>query len=96
MLAQVVEKFEARLKALQGTNTVIRLDHAFSAFSGDVIGRICWEDEEEFLDDPNFAPEWYVWDRNLWRVTLTIPRYNVIHAIVRSIPLFTGFPLLVQ
>ena len=70
MLAQVVEKFEARLKALQGTNTVIRLDHAFSAFSGDVIGRICWEDEEEFLDDPNFAPEWYA-ENQICGVSLT-------------------------
>lgn len=59
MLAQVVGKLAARLEALKGTNSVIRLDHAFSAFSGDIIGRICWEDKEEFLDDVEFAPEWY-------------------------------------
>ena len=58
MLAQVVAKLAARLEALQGTNTVIRLDHGFSAFSGDIIGRICCENKEEFLDDPEFAPEW--------------------------------------
>jgi hypothetical protein len=58
MLAQVVHKLETRLRALEGTNAVIRLDHAFSAFSGDIIGRICWEDQEEFLDHPQFAPEW--------------------------------------
>ena len=58
MLAEVVEKLAGRLEALQGTNTIIRLDHAFSAFSGDIIGRICWENQEEFLDDPEFAPEW--------------------------------------
>lgn len=60
MIAQVVEKLDVRLKALEGTNTVIRLDHAFSAFSGDIIRKICWEDEKEFLNDPQFAPEWYV------------------------------------
>ena len=59
MLVQVIEKLVGRLEALKGTNTVIRLDHVFSAFSGDVIGRICCEDKEDFLDDPNFAPEWY-------------------------------------
>jgi cytochrome P450 len=58
-IAEVVEKLDNRLKALEGTNTVIRLDHAFSSFSGDVIRKICWEDEREFLDDPNFSPEWY-------------------------------------
>lgn len=53
-----MKKFEFRLKSMQGTNTVIRLDHAFSAFSGDIIGKICWENHDEFLDDPAFAPEW--------------------------------------
>ena len=59
ILAEVVQKLAWRLEALKGTHSVVRLDHAFSAFSGDIIGRICWEGKEEFLDDPNFAPEWY-------------------------------------
>lgn len=58
-IAQVVEKLDAHLKTLEGTNTVIRLDHAFSAFSGDIIRKICWKDEGDFLNDPNFSPEWY-------------------------------------
>ena len=58
MLAEVVGKLAGRIEALKGTHSVIRLDHAFSAFSGDIIGRICWEGEKESLDDPNFAPEW--------------------------------------
>lgn len=63
MLGDVVKKFEYRLKNMQGSNTVIRLDHAFSAFSGDIIGKICWENHDEFLDDPDFAPQWYVYTR---------------------------------
>ena len=65
MIVQVVEKLVSRLKALEGSNAIIRLDHAFSAFSGDIIGRICWEDEAEFLDDPRFAPEWYA-SNDIW------------------------------
>lgn len=63
MLADVALKLENRLSALAGTGQVIRLDHAFSAFSGDIIGRICLGSEsskEEFLDDVQFAPDWYV------------------------------------
>ncbi|KAL8766268.1 MAG: hypothetical protein Q9194_006310 [Teloschistes cf. exilis] len=60
MLAEVVDKLAGRIEGLKGTPTVVRLDHVFSAFAGDVVGRICWEDKEEFLDDPDFAPEWYV------------------------------------
>ena len=59
ILAEVVEKFAGRLEALKGTESVVRLDHACLAFSGDVIGQICWDDKEKFLDDPNFAPEWH-------------------------------------
>ena len=58
ILAEVVEKFAGRLETLKGTESVIQLDHACSAFSGDIIGQICWDDKEKFLDDPNFAPEW--------------------------------------
>ncbi|KAL9577881.1 MAG: hypothetical protein Q9212_006084 [Teloschistes hypoglaucus] len=58
MLAEVVVKLDGRIEALKGTPTVVRLDHVFSAFAGDVVGRICWEDKEEFLDDSDFAPEW--------------------------------------
>ena len=58
VLAEVAEKLAGRLQALKGTGTIVRLDHAFSAFSGDVIARICWENQREFLDDPEFAPEW--------------------------------------
>ena len=61
MLVEVTLKLEARLRQFAGKNQPIRLDHAFSAFSGDIIGRICLDKDdnsEEFLDDPDFAPDW--------------------------------------
>lgn len=60
MLAQMVTKFVGRFEILKGTRSVIRLDHACCAFSGDVIRRLCCEVQEGFLDDPDFAPHWYV------------------------------------
>ncbi|KAK3934316.1 cytochrome p450 [Diplogelasinospora grovesii] len=83
MLAEVALHLESRFRDLEGKNKVIRLDHAFSAFSGDIIGRICLDsgdNGDRFLNDPAFAPDWY----------------DIIHTIVRSIPLFTGFPWIVQ
>lgn len=60
MLAEVALHLEGRLKAFKGQQKVIRLDHAFSAFSGDIIGRICLDTTEggAFLDDTDFAPDW--------------------------------------
>lgn len=57
-IAEVVGKLVGRFEALKGTRTVIRLDHAFTAFSGDIIGELCCENRKSFLDDPNFAPQW--------------------------------------
>lgn len=58
MLAEVVEKLTSKIEAQKGTTSIIRLDHAFSAFSGDVIGRICWEDKKDLLDEPDFGRDW--------------------------------------
>lgn len=58
MIAEVVGKLADRFEALRGSGAVVRLDHAFIAFSGDIIGRLCCEDRPDFLDDPNFAPQW--------------------------------------
>ena len=96
MLAEVAEKLCGRIEASKGTRSVIRLDHAFSAFSEDIIGKICWDGKEEFLDDSDFAPEWSAFLLKFLRSLLNHFRYNIIHAIVRSIPLFTGFPQIVQ
>lgn len=62
MLAEVALRLEERLRQMKGENRVIRLDHAFSAFAGDIIGRVCIDSENgegnPFLDDPDFRPEW--------------------------------------
>lgn len=58
MIQDAVQKLEKRFAELEGGATVIRLDYAFTAFTGDVIGTICCEEREQFLDDPEFAPHW--------------------------------------
>ena len=58
MLHEIVGKLARRFEAMRGTQSLVRLDHAFFAFSGDVIGRVCCGEREDFLDDPNFAPQW--------------------------------------
>lgn len=60
MLAEVAIHLECRLRDIAGQHTVLRIDHAFSAFSGDIIARICLGGEEtaRFLDDPNIGREW--------------------------------------
>ncbi|KAK2608849.1 hypothetical protein QQS21_002562 [Conoideocrella luteorostrata] len=82
IISEVALHLESRFKELKGSGKVIRLDHACSAFSGDIIGRICLGGEpgQRFLDDSSFASDWY----------------NVIHAVGRSIPFITGLPVTIQ
>ncbi|KAI0205605.1 cytochrome P450 [Astrocystis sublimbata] len=82
-IAEVAYNLESRLSAPEGQAKVIRLDHALSAFSADIIGRIClggYEADKELLSDSDFSPDWY----------------SVIDNMIRLIPLFTAFPMLIR
>ncbi|KAF7586836.1 hypothetical protein BBP40_008244 [Aspergillus hancockii] len=83
ILANVTLELESRLREYGGTGKVVRLDHALAAFSGHIIGQICFGTDgigDLFLSYPDFAPDWY----------------DLISNIVISIPLFTGFPWIVH
>ena len=69
-----------RFESFKGTNKVVRLDHAFTAFAGDVINRMCIDDPPNFVDDPEFAPGWF----------------SLFHKGVETLPLFMGMPWLIQ
>lgn len=58
LLAETIEKLDSRFIQAKGTGSVIRIDHAFFAMSGDVVGKLCWAEKEDFLDEPNFSPGW--------------------------------------
>jgi hypothetical protein len=59
MLGGLVTKLVMRLQEYKGTGKVIRLDHALSAFAGDVISGICADNKTmSFLGDTDFAPQW--------------------------------------
>ena len=81
MVAELTEKLiVGRFERFKGTGRVVRLDHAFNAFSGDVINRICIDDPPNFVDDPEFAPGWF----------------ELFHNGIVSLPLFMGLPWLIQ
>ena len=81
VVADLVEELVVkRFGSFKGTGTVVRLDHAFTAFSGDVISRLCVDDPPTFVDDEEFAPWWF----------------DLFHSGIVSLPLFMGLPWLIQ
>ncbi|KAI1875017.1 uncharacterized protein JN550_002446 [Neoarthrinium moseri] len=82
VISEVALHLESRLREYAGTDQVIRLDHAFTAYAGDIVGRMCLDTKERsdrFLSDPDFSPDWY----------------NSMLMIIRSLPLMTSFPWLI-
>jgi hypothetical protein len=63
MLGEVVLGLESRLREFERSHKVIRLDHAFSALSSDVMCRLRLakssdkDCRSEFLDDAKFSPD---------------------------------------
>ncbi|KAI1853974.1 hypothetical protein JX266_001115 [Neoarthrinium moseri] len=63
VISEVALHLESRLREYAGTDQVIRLDHAFTAYAGDIVGRMCLDTKERsdrFLSDPDFSPDWYI------------------------------------
>ncbi|KAJ8129175.1 hypothetical protein O1611_g4459 [Lasiodiplodia mahajangana] len=83
MLAEVALHLETRLRQYAGTGEVVRLDHAFTAYTGDIIGRMCLDTDDpgdRFLSKDDFSADWS------W----------VMQMIIRSVPLFSGFPWIIR
>ncbi|KAL1598668.1 hypothetical protein SLS60_007808 [Paraconiothyrium brasiliense] len=80
MVGEVAKRFVRRLDSYQGTDQVIRLDHAYVALAADVVGKICFESNSNMIDEPNFGVEWY----------------NLLHNFIHSLPLVMAFPQMIK
>ncbi|KAI1177038.1 cytochrome P450 [Nemania sp. FL0916] len=83
MLAETALHLETRLREYAGTGEIVRLDHAFTAYTGDIIGRMCLETNDpgdRFLSKGDFSADW------AW----------IMHMIIRSVPLFSALPWIIR
>lgn len=80
MVGELAKRFVRRLDSYQGTNQVVRLDHAYVALAADVVGKICFESNSNLIDEPTFGVEWY----------------NLLHNFIHSLPLVMAFPQLIR
>lgn len=78
LFATLLQRFEKRLKDARGK--VIRLDHAFVCFSGDLIRSVTCENIDYLMDDPQWSFAWF----------------DLFKMVVTSAPLFTAFPWIIK
>ncbi|KAK8133243.1 hypothetical protein PG999_001416 [Apiospora kogelbergensis] len=80
-LQELVVTLVQRLEEYRGTGKVVRLDHVFTAMAGDVVNVACVANPTiSFLRHPEFNPHWF----------------TLFHTLIRSMPLFTNFPVLIK
>ncbi|KAI1132548.1 putative cytochrome P450 [Nemania abortiva] len=77
-----VRSFDDRLRLLTGTNTLVRLDHAFACIAGDLAALFACGKNPQLLDAPDFNPEWH---GSLVDVATIVP-------YVRNLPWITRYP----
>lgn len=81
ILAELTEKLNNRFEDAKGTGKVIRLDHALTAYSGDMIQRLCMDNPPNVLiDDEEFSPWWY----------------DMFHQGIGMLPMFMALPGLIR
>lgn len=60
IIAGEARHLDERLTNLAGTGTVIRIDHAFTALTGDLIAHVACGQRPGLIDDAEFSPGWCV------------------------------------
>ena len=58
MIIQEAKLLNTRIEEMRGSKRVIRLDHVFSAFAGDVVGSICCETPPNMMNLADFGSDW--------------------------------------
>ncbi|GFP52833.1 fusicoccadiene C-8 hydroxylase [Trichoderma asperellum] len=76
MVWDLTDKLMQRFESFKGTGHIVRLDHALTAFSGDVINRLCIDDPPNLIDDADFSPWWF----------------DIFHGIAVMLPTFMCVP----
>lgn len=53
-----VRLLDAKLRKFKGTGTTVPLDHAFTAFTGDLVGQFTCAEHPQLVDGSDFTPQW--------------------------------------
>ncbi|ORY67380.1 cytochrome P450 [Pseudomassariella vexata] len=79
LLSEMAATLVKRLEDKRETKSVVRLDHAFFAFAGDFVTRICFKNPAwSFLEEPDFGPGWYELLTTMVRFSLVLQNFGWI------------------
>ncbi|KAI0517899.1 putative benzoate 4-monooxygenase cytochrome P450 [Xylaria bambusicola] len=76
-----IRVLDDKLKDAKGSGTLVRLDHAFTSFSGDIIGELACGERPQLVNGSGFTPDWQVIQREI-----LIENTDCVIPLVRSFP----------
>ncbi|KAL4791866.1 putative cytochrome P450 [Aspergillus venezuelensis] len=85
-IIEEVNMLNKRIIGLAGSGWVIRLDHVFSAFTGDVIGRICSETPPNLIQGEDIGRDWHNLIEGLGRQVLPLMHIPYLALLAQMIP----------
>jgi hypothetical protein len=59
MIVEEVSLIENKIASYKGTGKPITMDYVSAAMTGDLIVKICLANPPSFVDEEDFAPDWY-------------------------------------
>ncbi|KAI9147157.1 Fusicoccadiene C-8 hydroxylase [Paramyrothecium foliicola] len=90
LLAELVMTLESRLNDYRGTNQDIRLDHALTCYTSDVIETLYFGSGNPALGhrlyDAQFSPEWASISRDMIRLTPLLTAFPWINSLMKMVP----------
>ncbi|KAL4908422.1 hypothetical protein BDW74DRAFT_175104 [Aspergillus multicolor] len=86
VIVDEVKLLNDRLQSYSGTGHVIRLDHVFAAFAGDIVMEICTQRRPAMLENPEFGKEWNNLMLNGTKQSVLFLHFPLLNRVVRRIP----------
>ncbi|PHH87959.1 hypothetical protein CDD83_8173 [Cordyceps sp. RAO-2017] len=83
-----VSSLEDKLRSLDATGTVVRLDHAFTCVTGDLAGLFAAGENPRLLEAPDFNPEWHDSVMGILSVVPYVRNFPWINSVLGVIPLW--------
>ncbi|TVY42774.1 Cytochrome P450 monooxygenase [Lachnellula subtilissima] len=86
-IAEKAVILDKSLQRFRGLDTAVHLEHAFSAFAGDIICQICCDHPSDLLNDPAFATYWIIVklpEQVLVKLSPAIAHLQMLEMIARS------------
>ncbi|KAI4108775.1 MAG: hypothetical protein LQ345_007090, partial [Seirophora villosa] len=97
VIQEHVAKLCNKLEEYKNTGKPANMNHAYSALTGDVVAIFCFARSYKVLDQPDFAPDWFVSLSFFCPLRLTTSdREDVAIRFSQLVHLFNQFPWLIK